>query len=346
MVSNYGVNKKIYDHLLTKTIRVEKYRPKTLSDVCGQNDIIKIIKKFVEKFNLPHMLFYGPPGSGKTSTILALANEIYGKNYKNMVLELNASDDRGIDIVRNQIKDFASTMQIFSKGFKLIILDEIDSMTQSAQNSLRRIIEKYTKNTRFCLLANYSYKVNPALISRCTCFRFNLLPEIEIKEIIKKIIINEHIKVTDQAENAFLKFSKGDLRKTLNLMQSCKSACKMENNITLEEINEDMVYRCVGYPNNNEVESILDIILKENWNDSFFALNNIIKVKGFALLDLINGFIEILNKYQMKTKSKIELYKGLADLEYAISKNGDSKIYLTTAIGVIKGAMDFEEDNF
>ena len=113
-----------------------------MDDVYGQSDIVETVRKFVHEGKLPHLLFYGPPGTGKTSTIIALAREIYGPNYKNMVLELNASDDRGIDVVRNEIKNFASTMQIFSRGFKLIILDEADSMTAVAQNSLRRIIEK------------------------------------------------------------------------------------------------------------------------------------------------------------------------------------------------------------
>lgn len=128
---------------------VEKYRPATLDDVYGQNEVVGTVRRFIEEGQLPHLLFYGPPGTGKTSTVVALAREIYGKNYSNMVLELNASDDRGIDVVRNQIKDFASTRQIFSKGFKLIILDEADAMTNAAQNALRRIIEKYTKTQGF-----------------------------------------------------------------------------------------------------------------------------------------------------------------------------------------------------
>ena len=181
--THYNMSKIDNDHLPW----VEKYRPTNLDEVYGQTEIVTILHKFISENKLPHLLFYGPPGTGKTSTIVALAREIYGKNYSNMVLELNASDDRGIDVVRNQIKEFASTRQIFSKGFKLIILDEADAMTNAAQNALRRIIEKYTKNTRFCILANYSHKLTPALLSRCTRFRriTNIQYNIKISKFIR-----------------------------------------------------------------------------------------------------------------------------------------------------------------
>src|SRR5690606_3188431 len=155
------------------------------------------INKFIDTNRLPHLLLYGPPGTGKTSTILALARRIYGAaNMRQMVLELNASDDRGIDVVREQIKTFASTKQLFSLGpstggssmatYKLIILDEADAMTNTAQMALRRIMEKYTVNTRFCIIANYAHKLSPALLSRCTRFRFSPLKEADIRQLVDK----------------------------------------------------------------------------------------------------------------------------------------------------------------
>ncbi|KAI5297976.1 hypothetical protein KEM56_004398 [Ascosphaera pollenicola] len=179
---------------------VEKYRPDTLENVCGHQDVISTINKFVETNRLPHLLLYGPPGTGKTSTVLALARRIYGvANMRQMVLELNASDDRGIDVVRDQIKTFASTKQIFSvnpsstshqslASFKLIILDEADAMTATAQMALRRIMEKYTANARFCIIANYTHKLSPALLSRCTRFRFSPLKEADIRSLIDLVI--------------------------------------------------------------------------------------------------------------------------------------------------------------
>lgn len=216
--------------------RVEKYRPASLADVSGHQDILATINKFVESNRLPHLLFYGPPGTGKTSTILALARRIYGPdNMRQMVLELNASDDRGIDVVREQIKTFASTKQIFTMGtsaarksgiaaFKLIILDEADAMTSTAQMALRRIMEKYTANTRFCIIANYSHKLSPALLSRCTRFRFSPLKEADIRQLVDKVIAEEHVKIASDAVDALVMLAKGDMRRALNVLQACHAS--------------------------------------------------------------------------------------------------------------------------
>lgn len=185
---------------------------------------------------LPHLLLYGPPGTGKTSTILALARRIYGtKNMRQMVLELNASDDRGIDVVREQIKTFASTKQIFTMNptsssstsmaaYKLIILDEADAMTSTAQMALRRIMEKYTANTRFCIIANYTHKLSPALLSRCTRFRFSPLKERDIRVLVDKVITEENVNINSDATDSLVRLSKGDMRRALNVLQACHAS--------------------------------------------------------------------------------------------------------------------------
>lgn len=218
--------------------RVEKYRPATLDDVSGHQDILATINKFVDSNKLPHLLLYGPPGTGKTSTILALARRIYGAaNARQMVLELNASDDRGIDVVREQIKTFASTKQIFTMGgpsaksnsiagFKLIVLDEADAMTNTAQMALRRIMEKYTANARFCIIANYAHKLSPALLSRCTRFRFSPLKEGDIRVLVEKVVEEENVKIGAEAVDALVKLSKGDMRRALNVLQACHASSK------------------------------------------------------------------------------------------------------------------------
>lgn len=207
----------------------------------GHHDILATLNKFVDTNRLPHLLLYGPPGTGKTSTILALARHIYGpQNMRQMVLELNASDDRGIDVVREQIKTFASTKQIFTiaptarpsgaggsgagAGFKLIILDEADAMTNTAQMALRRIMEKYTVNTRFCIIANYSHKLSPALLSRCTRFRFSPLKEADIRVLVDKVIGEENVKILPDATDALVKLSRGDMRRALNVLQACHAS--------------------------------------------------------------------------------------------------------------------------
>lgn len=321
--------------VLVLTIRVEKYRPETLDDVYGQTEIVDTVRKFVQEGRLPHLLFYGPPGTGKTSTIIALAREIYGSKYKNMVLELNASDDRGIDVVRNQIKDFASTMQIFSKGFKLIILDEADAMTAVAQNSLRRIIEKYTKNTRFCILANYSHKLNPALVSRCTRFRFQPIGVEAIRERLKNVIVKEGITIKPEATDALLTLSQGDMRRALNVLQACKASLDQSD----DEIDEEMIYNCIGAPAPKDIEAVLDSILKDDWTTAYLTLEKFKKVKGLALIDLLEGFVGILNNYEVSKSTKIRLLKGLSEIEYGISKGGNDKINSSAIIGVIKEAF-------
>ena len=159
---------------------------------------------------------------------------------RQMVLELNASDDRGIDVVREQIKTFASTKQIFSLSasartgagsFKLIILDEADAMTSTAQMALRRIMEKYTSNTRFCIIANYSHKLSPALLSRCTRFRFSPLKEDDIRVLVDKVIEEEVVNITEEATQSLVRLSKGDMRRALNVLQACHASSKLSKTL-------------------------------------------------------------------------------------------------------------------
>lgn len=321
------------NHLLTA--RVEKYRPKNLDNVYGQDEIVQTVRKFVHEGRLPHLLFYGPPGTGKTSTIVALAREIYGDNYKNMVLELNASDDRGIDVVRNQIKEFALTRQIFAKGFKLIILDEADAMTSVAQNSLRRIIEKYTKNTRFCILANYAHKLNPALVSRCTRFRFHPITPAGIEHQISEVVRAELLDLAPEAEAAVVKLCQGDMRRALNVLQACKAA-------TDGQIDEDMVYECMGAPHPLDIEACLKSVLQDDWTTAYNTITKYKTTKGLALIDLIGGFVDLLATYELKPQAQIEMLRTLGDIEYAILRGGNDKIQTTAVIAGIKSAIELQ----
>ncbi|KAK1972986.1 replication factor C [Colletotrichum eremochloae] len=210
---------------------VEKYRPKTLSDVTAQDHTVTVLQRTLQASNLPHMLFYGPPGTGKTSTVLALAKELYGPEMiKSRVLELNASDERGISIVREKVKDFAR-MQLTNPTneykkrypcppFKIIILDEADSMTQDAQSALRRTMETYSKITRFCLICNYVTRIIDPLASRCSKFRFKSLDQGNAKKRLRDIADNEGVQLEDGAVDALIKCSEGDLRKAITYLQS------------------------------------------------------------------------------------------------------------------------------
>merc|ERR1711977_218506 len=210
---------------------VEKYRPKNLDDVAAKDHTVTVLQRTLQSSNLPHMLFYGPPGTGKTSTILALAKQLYGPEMiKSRVLELNASDERGISIVREKVKDFAR-MQLSKPSaayraqypcppFKIIILDEADSMTQDAQSALRRTMETYSKITRFCLVCNYVTRIIDPLASRCSKFRFKSLDKSNAGKRLEEIAQLENVAVEEGAVDALVKCSEGDLRKAITYLQS------------------------------------------------------------------------------------------------------------------------------
>ncbi|CZS94630.1 probable replication factor protein [Rhynchosporium graminicola] len=210
---------------------VEKYRPKNLNDVTAQDHTITVLQRTLQSSNLPHMLFYGPPGTGKTSTVLALAKELYGPELiKSRVLELNASDERGISIVREKVKDFAR-MQLSNPSaayraqypcppYKIIILDEADSMTQDAQSALRRTMETYSKITRFCLICNYVTRIIDPLASRCSKFRFKSLDVGNAKRRVVEIAEKEGVALEEGAADTLIRCSEGDLRKAITFLQS------------------------------------------------------------------------------------------------------------------------------
>ncbi|VBB78417.1 Putative Replication factor C subunit 3 [Podospora comata] len=341
---------------------VEKYRPVSLDDVSGHQDILATINKFVDSNRLPHLLLYGPPGTGKTSTILALARRIYGaENMRQMVLELNASDDRGIDVVREQIKTFASTKQIFSlgastsktglAGFKLIILDEADAMTSTAQMALRRIMEKYTVNTRFCIIANYSHKLSPALLSRCTRFRFSPLKERDIRVLVDKVIDEEHIKIKPEAADALVKLSKGDMRRALNVLQAChasstplqpKDAPKIpEDQIVRETITVDTIYMCVAAPPPDIIKKIMNTLLSTSDVTACLAAVNSVKVtQGLALADIITALSEELVKLEVKPEVMITWLDLLAQVEHRVAGGASEVIQTGAVVGAVRNGVE------
>jgi replication factor C subunit 3/5 len=343
--------------------RIEKYRPVNLSDVSGHQDILATINKFVDSNRLPHLLLYGPPGTGKTSTILALARRIYGAdNVRQMVLELNASDDRGIDVVREQIKTFASTKQIFmgnassrSSGsiasYKLIILDEADAMTNTAQMALRRIMEKYTVNTRFCIIANYSHKLSPALLSRCTRFRFSPLKGADIKTLVDKVIEEESIKILPEATESLVKLSKGDMRRALNVLQACHASSTPlrpkgappipQEEIVRETITTTTIYNCIAAPPPDAIQEILDKLLTTS--DVTSCLNTINSLKtsqGLALADIITSLSEEVAKLEVKPEVMIAWLDGLADIEHRVAGGAGEAIQTGALVGIVRNGVE------
>ncbi|KAK9513049.1 hypothetical protein O3M35_001329 [Rhynocoris fuscipes] len=304
---------------------VEKYRPSTLDELVSHQDIIQTINRFIDADQLPHLLFYGPPGTGKTSTILACAKKLYPSGQLNsMVMELNASDDRGIGIVRGQILNFASTRTIFKSGFKLIILDEADAMTNDAQNALRRIIEKFTDNIRFCLICNYLGKIIPAIQSRCTRFRFGPLDSAQIMPRLEYVVAEEKVKITECGKKALMELSGGDMRKVLNILQSAATA--------YEEVNEETVYTCVGHPTKADITNVVNWLL----NFDFFNANKMIHElqinKGLALIDIIHEVHSYVHRIDLPASALIELLIKLSDIEERLSVGTSEIIQLSSLV--------------
>ena len=248
------------------------------------NIFVCVVQRFVNQGSLPHLLLHGPPGTGKTSTILACARKLYSPaQFHGMVLELNASDDRGIGIVRGDILNFAESRPVFSKGFKLVILDEADAMTNDAQNALRRIMEKYTSITRFCLICNYMTKIIPALQSRCTRFRFAPLKPEQIIPRLDHIIREEKLKCTEDAKKSLISLADGDMRRVINTLQSTAMAFD-------KVITQDNVHKCCGQPTTQDIEEIFSVLTDDSKDikdvcDFILDLQN---DKGLALQDLIS----------------------------------------------------------
>ncbi|KAK0947913.1 Subunit of heteropentameric Replication factor C (RF-C) [Friedmanniomyces endolithicus] len=345
---------------------VEKYRPASLADVSGHQDILATINKFVDTNRLPHLLLYGPPGTGKTSTVLALARRIYGnRNMRQMVLELNASDDRGIDVVREQIKTFSSTKQIFAgsfdktqndsiANFKLIILDEADAMTSVAQMALRRIMEKYTANTRFCIIANYTHKLSPALLSRCTRFRFSPLKEVDIRRLVDKVIDKERVNIAADATDSLVTLSKGDMRRALNVLQACHASSTPLNipgqpvqdskNVKHDLITLETIYDCIAAPHPADISNIMQTLLTTaNVGSCLNTINTLKRTKGLALADILTALGEQLAELEVPTQTRVAWLEGLAEIEYRLSGGGSETIQTGGLVGVVRNGVGMME---
>ncbi|NWW24086.1 RFC5 factor, partial [Falcunculus frontatus] len=340
---------------------VEKYRPQALSELVSHRDILGTVQRFISEDRLPHLLLYGPPGTGKTSTILACARQLYReREFGSMVLELNASDDRGIDIVRGPILSFASTRTIFKKGFKLVILDEADAMTQDAQNALRRVIEKFTENTRFCLICNYLSKIIPALQSRCTRFRFGpLTPELMMPRL-QHVIQEEGVDVSEDGMKALVTLSSGDMRRALNILQSTSMA--------FGKVTEENVYTCTGHPLKSDIANILDWMLNQDFSTAYRKIMELKTLKGLALQDIlteIHLFVHrgghrvqlrmileqpnfpsaltecfLLSTVDFPPSIRIQLLIKLADIEYRLAAGTSEKIQLSSLIAAFQVTRD------
>ncbi|MBU5575022.1 MAG: replication factor C small subunit [Candidatus Aenigmatarchaeota archaeon] len=298
----------------------EKYRPKKLDEVINQKHIIEKLKFFVKEKNIPHMLFAGPAGCGKTTCALAIAEELYGKTVKFNVMETNASDERGIDTVRVKIKEFARTKPMGNIPFKLIILDEADALTFDAQSALRRTMEQFSSICRFILICNYSSKIIEPIQSRTVIFRFKTLSEEDIKNYILRIVKSENLKIDESGISAIIKLSEGDMRKVANLLQA---ASIEKNNITA-----DVVYSIASQAKPDDVKDMLNLVFEGKFNEAREKLKFIMNHQGVSGQDIIKEIHRQIIEMKIPERKKIEIIQKIGEYEFRISEGANEIIQL------------------
>jgi replication factor C small subunit len=298
----------------------EKYRPSKLSEVINQKHVVERLKSFVKDKNIPNMLFAGPAGTGKTTSALAIAHELYGKEWRQNVLEKNASDERGIDVVRGAIKDFARTKSMGDIPYKLIILDEADALTQEAQQALRRTMENFTKISRFCLICNYSSKIIEPIQSRCAVFKFKSLSEADIRKFAERIVEFEKLKISEDGIKAIIELSEGDLRKVANLLQTSATL--------KEKITEDTVYDVASRAKPTDVKDMLELVLKGKFMDARKKLQELILKQGLAGSDIIVEIHRQIYSLNVPEEIKIHMIERCGEYEFRLSEGGNELIQL------------------
>jgi replication factor C subunit 2/4 len=302
---------------------VEKYRPKTLNDITAQEDVIEPLKKTLITKNLPHLMFFGPSGCGKTSTILALAKELFGEeNYYDRVIELNASDERGINVVRDKIKKYAKKSINYKDGippWKIIILDEADNMTPDSQCALRRIMEEYSKITRFCIICNYHNKIIDPIDSRCMLFRFKPIQESEVINKLKDICFQEKFDCPESFLIQIVRNCRGDLRKAINFLQKCYNTF---GNV----LNQEILNEISGVIPKNKFDQLCDAIISKDastMDEIINELNN----NGYSLVNQIlhfHNYIKANPNFSSNIKSLLS--NKLTEIDYNLIKGGDEFI--------------------
>jgi replication factor C small subunit len=302
----------------------EKYRPRTLDEIVDQEEIVSRLKSFVKAKNVPHCIFAGPPGTGKTTAALCLAHDLYGENYREYVMELNASDERGINVIRETVKTFARSRPIGEVSFKLLILDEADNMTDDAQQALRRTMERYTETARFILIANYSSKIIEPIQSRCAPFRFTPLPRDAIIRRIEYICEKEHVSILNDGIEAILDLSEGDLRKTLNILQTAASVGK--------PINAEIVYSVVGKANPYSVRDMIFTALNGDFISARSKLRELLQKYGLSGMDIVRQIHSEIFKLDIPDKWKVKLADITGEIDYRLVQGANEEIQLSALL--------------
>ncbi len=307
--------------VIAELLWAEKYRPKTLDEIVNQEDIVNRLKKFVEEKNMPHLLFAGPPGTGKTTAAHCLAHDLFGENYRQYMLELNASDERGIDVIRSKVKEFARTRVPGNIPFKIVLLDEADNMTADAQQALRRLMEMYTASTRFILIANYPSKIIEPIQSRCAVFRFTPLKKEDVVSRLKWIADQEKVKYQEEALETIYEISEGDMRRAINILQAAAA---------LGEVTVESVYKVVGLAHPREIRQMIQLALAGNFTEARDKLRQLMINYGLSGLDIIKQVHREIFSPDIKLPDELKIM--IADLageiQFRLVEGADDEIQL------------------
>ena len=299
----------------------EKYRPKSLDDIVDQEEIVSRLKEFVKNGTMPHCLFAGPPGTGKTTAALCLARDLFGQRFQDTFMELNASDERGIDVVRTTVKEFARMAPLSTVPFKILVLDEADNMTNDAQSALRRTMEQYTRSCRFILSCNYSGRIIEPIQSRCALFRFTPLPEEKIIVDLHTIARKEGVKTSDSALKAIVEVAEGDLRKAINTLQAAASTSK--------GVTEQSVYEAVGRAKPTDVHNMLNHALKGDFLKAREELRLLLVQNGLSASEIIRQIHSEIFRLPVPEKKRVQLIQVVGETDFRLVQGGDEEVQLS-----------------
>lgn len=310
---------------MESTIWTEKYRPQTFEEVKGQKHIVGKLQAFVKEKNMPHVLFAGPAGVGKTTLSLVMAKQFFGDSWQENFLELNASDERGIDIVRNKVKDFARTKALGDVPFKIIYLDECDALTKEAQQALRRTMENYTHTTRFILSCNYSSKIIDPIQSRCAIFKFKPLEKDEVFEIVNHIIEQENLVINEKAKDAIYEASHGDVRRVENILQSAATFNKT--------IDEETIFSIASLARPKEIKKVFEQAKKGDFSAARKELLDVMLNYGLSGLDVVIQLQrQIWNVEGLENKQKLQFVRDCGEVEFHLIEGSDEFIQLESLL--------------
>jgi replication factor C small subunit len=307
-----------------KTVWTEKYRPKILSEVIGQEEVTERLRSYVKTGNLPHLLFAGPAGTGKTTCAIALAREMFEEYWHQNMNELNASDERGIQIVRTKIKDFARTAPIGEAEFKIIFLDEADALTPEAQAALRRTMERFTQTCRFILSCNYSSKIIEPIQSRCAVFRFRPLKPEDIKKYINNVANQEKLDITEDGLEALIYVASGDLRRVTNALQVAASLGR--------KITDDEVYKSTATARPEDIEELLNIAITGDFLQARSHLDKLLIEYGLSGEDILRQIHRSVFNLSISEQAKVQLVDRIGEIEFRVVEGSNERIQLEALI--------------